>query len=135
MQASLRAIRLAFFPPNTTSHLQPLDQEIINCLKVYYRSRMLTDVVSRMEETTNLPYVNVLEAINIISNVWHTLITSVTTSNCFRKAGFQTPTDMEPVDEPDARNVESQISTTLDPIFDSAASISQEECTDHSCDQ
>lgn len=36
MQKSLKNIKLAFFPPNCTSHIQPLDQGIIQSLKVRY---------------------------------------------------------------------------------------------------
>lgn len=42
MQSRLKAVYLAYFPPNTTSHLQPLDQGIIQSLKVHYRANMLS---------------------------------------------------------------------------------------------
>ena len=37
----LRAIRLEFLPPNTTSHTQPFDQGIINAFKHRYRAKLV----------------------------------------------------------------------------------------------
>lgn len=45
MQRNLKPIKLCYFPPSTTSHLQPLDQGIINSLKVHYRGRLKDAVV------------------------------------------------------------------------------------------
>ena len=37
----LRAVKLAFLPPNTTSKLQPMDQGIIYNVKVKYRQSLI----------------------------------------------------------------------------------------------
>lgn len=130
MKQLLKAVNLAYFPPNTTSHLQPLDQGIINSLKVHYRSQMLAGVVRRLETENSLPSVNLLEAINIISHTWNALVTPETIANCFRKAGFRKPDDIEPPDAeepPDATNVSDEIATvmvTMTPIYETFARLS-----------
>lgn len=89
MQKKLKSIRLAYFPANTTSHLQPLDQGNINSLKVHYRSKMLSMVVSRLDTNKIVSPINLLEAINLFSHSWNVLVSSVTVAKCFDKAGFQ----------------------------------------------
>ncbi len=37
----LSRVKVVFFPPNTASVLQPLDQGIIGAMKLHYRKRLL----------------------------------------------------------------------------------------------
>lgn len=109
MQKSLKAIKLSLLPPNTTSHLQPLDQGIIHCLKSYYRSKMLELVISDLEEGLPIRKVNVLEAITIVASSWSVDVTSETIANCFRKAGFvKSVDDAEDCDTIDVGSTTSQ---------------------------
>ena len=63
----LTNITLQFFPPNTTSRLQPLDQGIIRAMKAYYRNDLLRHVIARIDEVSTAEEVsrsvNVLDAI------------------------------------------------------------------------
>ncbi|XP_070551006.1 tigger transposable element-derived protein 6-like [Ptychodera flava] len=45
-----RNVKLIFFPPNTTSKLQPMDQGIIQALKLKYRKRQLQHIIALMDE-------------------------------------------------------------------------------------
>ena len=45
----LRVSTLAYLPPNTTSVVQPLDQGIIRCYKVLYRTAMLTQLILQFD--------------------------------------------------------------------------------------
>lgn len=45
---NLRAIKLVFLPPNTTSLLQPMDQGVIKSLKVHYRKLMVLNVIQKI---------------------------------------------------------------------------------------
>lgn len=87
IQSKLKSIELAFFPPNMTSKLQPLDQGIIRCLKAHYRNRVLKEAIFRIEKNCKCD-INVLECINHLSRAWDIDVTSQTISNCFTKSGF-----------------------------------------------
>lgn len=49
VQEKLKAIELKFFPPNTTSVLQPMDLGIIKNLKHYYRRTLVKQRLIEME--------------------------------------------------------------------------------------
>lgn len=46
----LKFVKLIYFPPNMTSKVQPLDQGIIQNVKVYYRKRILRKVIKAIED-------------------------------------------------------------------------------------
>ena len=83
-------IKIVFFPPNTTSVLQPLDLGIIKNFKVYYRQLLLRYVCAQIEEcsTANeiINSVTVLHAIRWVAQGWGK-VSSTTIQKCFRKAG------------------------------------------------
>lgn len=82
----LNAIEMEFLPPNTTSVLQPMDQGVIQNLKVHYRSRLLSRVVLCLDSGKNYA-VNLLSALGIVADAWKA-VTADTLKNCFRHAGF-----------------------------------------------
>ncbi|XP_052699761.1 tigger transposable element-derived protein 4-like [Crassostrea angulata] len=47
--AGLKAVELVFLPPNTTSKTQPMDQGIIQNLKVHYRKRVLLKFIKAID--------------------------------------------------------------------------------------
>ncbi|XP_070581983.1 tigger transposable element-derived protein 4-like [Ptychodera flava] len=86
--------KLIFFPPKTTSKLQPLDQGIIAAMKKTYRKRLLRAVLSKAEDESLSANeiartVNVLDACHWIGRSWNE-VTAETITSCFRKAGFPT---------------------------------------------
>jgi hypothetical protein len=90
-------IRLQFLPPNTTSLIQPLDQGIIRCVKVYYRQRIVRKQLNAVEQEISIDQfskqVDVLQAMHMLKRSWW-LVTPTTIRNCFRKAGFWKPTEV-----------------------------------------
>ena len=81
-------IKIIFLPPNTTSHLQPLDLGIIQNFKVHYRKLLLRFVISKIDQTTSdtasqiVKSINVLQAIRWVAEAWDSV------SQEFRKAGI-----------------------------------------------
>ncbi|XP_057340566.1 tigger transposable element-derived protein 6-like [Microplitis mediator] len=84
----LKAVKVKFLPPNTTSRLQPLDQGIIKNFKSFYRKEVVKKLIADMEQKT-VPAINVLHAIRMIDKAWRNVSES-TIVNCFRTCGFTT---------------------------------------------
>ncbi|XP_037776968.1 tigger transposable element-derived protein 4-like [Penaeus monodon] len=57
----LSYVKLVFFPPNT-SHLQPMNQEIIKTMKTHYRQMLLRKVIKDVENGGQKTNVSVLDA-------------------------------------------------------------------------
>lgn len=100
VQQKLKAIKLVYFPPNMTSRLQPMDQGIIKNLKIHYRKRILTKILNAVENNESPDKVISLRyAIAEISKAWACDVTPTTITNCFAKAGFKIPEEMQDDDE------------------------------------
>lgn len=94
-------IVIKFLPPNLTSEIQPLDQGIIQTVKIRYRSKMLLSLLAKIDEcksgTEFCKTINVLDAIRWIVAAWNDVGTS-TIKSCFHRAGF--PVEVTPIEEP-----------------------------------
>lgn len=80
---NLRNIEIAFFPANTTSILQPMDQSVIKSLKGHYRRKLLMELIESDGKTS----INMLQAVNFISKAWEK-VTAATIQHSFRHAGL-----------------------------------------------
>ena len=85
-------IRIIFLPPNTTSHLQPLDLGIIQNFKVMYRKLLLCFVLSKIDQTNDnasqiVKSVSVLTAIRWVAQAWES-VKGETIKKCFSKSGI-----------------------------------------------
>jgi hypothetical protein len=72
----MKNIELVFFPPNMTSHCQPLDQGVIHQFRKLYRTQLLRQPI------------NVLEAIYWVSSSTKN-IQPETVKKCFLRSGFR----------------------------------------------
>jgi len=99
---TLKAIKIVFLPPNTTSLTQPMDQGIINSMKsIYHRTLIQDHMLVAMEKKVPFTW-NVLEAINLIHKAWRQTSKS-TIRNCFGHCGFKVPAPApNPAPAPDA---------------------------------
>ena len=78
----LRATRLYFLPPNTTSHLQPLDAGIIQNFKVKYRKLLVRHFIDCIDSQRTMT-VDVKQAIQFISIAWAEVLPN-TIANCWK---------------------------------------------------
>lgn len=80
-------MELVFFPPNMTSHCQPLDQGVIHQFKKLYRTQLLRKAVSDLDANSSQP-INVLDAIYWVSSSIKN-IQPETVKKCFLRSGFR----------------------------------------------
>ena len=81
----LSNIRIEYFQPNLTSHIQPLDQGIIRTFKVYYCKALVEHTVKLYDNGTtpsDVYKLNQLEAMHMAQHTWHEVDTT-TVSNCW----------------------------------------------------
>ena len=90
----LKNITLKFFPANTTSRIQPLDQGVIRTFKAHYRRHLVQHIIATAASVYSADdvVITALDAICWIDSAWKS-VTDVTIQNTFRKAGFHIPTD------------------------------------------
>lgn len=109
----LSNVTVKFFPPNTTSHLQPLDQGVIRAFKAHYRKRILQELLSRLDSADSASdlakKITVLDAVMWSAQAWKN-VSNECIQNCFSKAGFEFDDRNEPPeiidsDEPNDGNI------------------------------
>lgn len=79
----LKAITLLYFPPNMTSHVQPMDSGVIKNLKKHYRERLVMSKLEDMEASRTGTSITLLDAIKHLVEAWND-VTPSTIKNCFR---------------------------------------------------
>lgn len=86
----LENIKLKFFPPNTTSKIQPLDQGIIRVFKAQYRRYLVNHIIANAGIAVTAEYVTItaLDAVCWIQGAWSAM-TEMTIQNTFKSAGFE----------------------------------------------
>ncbi|GFT27589.1 tigger transposable element-derived protein 6 [Trichonephila clavipes] len=88
--APLSNVKLQFFPPNSTSEFQPLDQGIIHNFKTFYRREVVKSVLDNLENQQNVTTISTLTALIMIEKALRA-VTPLTIHNCFKKSGFLSP--------------------------------------------
>ncbi|GFU91541.1 tigger transposable element-derived protein 6 [Trichonephila clavipes] len=86
----LSNVKLQFFPPNSTSKLQPLDLGIIHNFKTFYRREVVKSVLDNLENQQNVTTISILTALIMIDKAWRA-VTPLTIHSCFKKSGFPSP--------------------------------------------
>ena len=88
---TLSNIELVFLPPNTTSHIQPMDQGIIANFKRHYRHYYIMAFMCPAIEAGRSPdKITVFPALEFCVQAWNK-VTARTIARCFRHAGFNNP--------------------------------------------
>ena len=82
---NLKATKLFFLPPNTTSQTQPMDQGVIRSLKASYRKRVVRKTIQSIEKNKSLPKISLLQGMQMLVSAWEA-VTVTTVVNCFRKS-------------------------------------------------
>jgi hypothetical protein len=87
----LSNVQLAWFPPNTTSVTQPMDQGMINCVKVNYRKLVMKLLIANMELSSSASELACsISVLDIL--IWFAeavkQVSPTTVKTCFHKAKF-----------------------------------------------
>ncbi|XP_026471616.1 tigger transposable element-derived protein 4-like [Ctenocephalides felis] len=111
--ADLNSITLAFFPPNTTSILQPMDQGIIRSLKTNFRKNLVLKMILCVDDNEDLSSkITVLDAILMVNDAWNKLQQN-TIHNCFRHSGLNKSHDDSPFQISENEFVEEDVPLSL----------------------
>ena len=78
---------LISLPPNTSSKLQLMDQDIIRSLKAHYKTMSIKKLIEAIEKKKPLPEFFILDAMQMLDLAWGK-VTTKTVVNCFEKAGI-----------------------------------------------
>ena len=130
----LQAVAVHFLPPNTTSVLQPMDQGIIQCFKMWYKKLLLGKMVEAMDSGSDYK-VDVLVVMKVTAKVWDH-VSGNCVANCFRHAGWQTSTSSSSEDSelPEIEEECGALDITVEAIQDFSQEKAQiptsEECPD-----
>lgn len=83
----LKSITLEFLPANATAVVQPMDQGVIQNLKVHYRRHLMHRLLLCADSNGKEYSVDLLAALHILTHAWAQVKES-TIEGCFRHAGF-----------------------------------------------
>ena len=88
----LSNVKLTFLPPNTTSVLQPLDQGIIQNIKMLYRRKLLEHVLRQCDAYSSGSYSDIARCIDVHRAVdWLNQamngVKAETVQKCFKRCG------------------------------------------------
>ena len=113
----LQSIELIFFPPNTTSEIQPCDQGIIQALKVHYRKNMVKHLITAINSGSTAANfkITLLDGLQMLRRAWES-VTESTISNCFRKGGFILPLEPEVEEEDPFVDLDAKTASQDDPM-------------------
>lgn len=88
----LKSIHLEFLPANTAAILQPMDQGIIQNLKVFFRRHVVGRMMLCMDRDKECQ-LDLLSAIHVLAHLWDEVTPTI--QRCFHRAGFPTEVSMD----------------------------------------
>lgn len=86
----LTDIKLEFFKPNLTAHVEPLDAGIIHAFKCHYCKRFLDCAFQRLGDNVtanNVYHIDILTAARLAKLAWHSCMPK-TIKNCWSYSGI-----------------------------------------------
>ena len=106
----LQNVEIVFFPPNMTSHCQPLDPGIIQQFKKHYHKQLLQKAVADLD-AGNSSAINVLDAVYWMSSA-QAQVKSKIVKKCFLRCGFSRRDSIN--DEQSKQTIDTGEQSTID---------------------
>jgi hypothetical protein len=75
---------IKILPPNTTSHIQPLDAGIIHSVKAHYKKNLVLRTLQQYDKDLPIQLIDIKQALDYFSAAWKN-VTPETIKNCWRK--------------------------------------------------
>ena len=97
---NLKAIKLFFLLPNTTSLTQPMDQGVIRSLKAIYRKNIVRKIIQCVEGNKSLPKISLIQGMQMLVSAWDS-VTTKTVVNFFRKSKISSESQNAAITEDD----------------------------------
>jgi hypothetical protein len=108
----LTYVRIEMLPPNTTSHIQPMDAGIIKNFKLNYKTKLMQHYVQEVDEKGSFEWVNLKQAVYFVKDAW-TMVTKQTICNCFSHVEIMPtndPNPSQPVDPNSQQEAQRELS-------------------------
>jgi hypothetical protein len=110
-EGGLSNIRLEFFSPNLTAHVQPMDAGIIKAFKSHYKQRFISKSIQRYDQgvpITNVYKIDQLAAMHLSRLAWQ-CVSAATIQKCWNHTGIFGHTTIRPDDSKEFESLEKQI--------------------------
>lgn len=107
-------IRIQWLPANATSKFQPLDQGIIQNLKIHYKRQWLRFMIYHYEQDNDpIKRMNLFHTCSWLIRAWNDDVSNTTIYNCFRKSSIlqAEPIELPTEPAPDLRPLYNQVRT------------------------
>jgi hypothetical protein len=106
-------VKIHFLPPNTTSHLRPLDAGIIQSFKSHYRRFHLQHIINCID-SDQPPAVSLSDAIRYVKRSWDK-VTATTILHCWQHTGIIS--SESPATDPASTNSSEAGSSLITPLL------------------
>lgn len=81
-------IKVIYLPPNTTALIQPMDQNVIQCIKMKYRIQLANELLASINVDDRIKTFNMKDAVFMLNNAWADTNTSVIRKSWKQLYGF-----------------------------------------------
>jgi hypothetical protein len=111
---NLSNVTIKYLPPNTTSHLQPLDAGIIAAFKAHYRKLFLFHLIDQYDGKIPESKMSLKDAIYFVVDAWDA-VTDTTVQNCWRHTKILGD-DEEQAQQFDITELQTQVQVLIDQL-------------------